>query len=107
MQRLAEAVEAAKRALSEAETATIGLPFWGTEGSALHAAVTRRQFEAATAALRARLWPPLDRLGCEACLQWAERCGRRNSLPSSRIILSPVRCQSIIGMPIVVQRGCG
>ena len=74
MLRLADAVEAAKRTLSEAESASIRLPSWGSGGGVLHADVTRTQFEEATAALRARLGPPLERLGREACLEWAQRC---------------------------------
>ena len=81
MQRLAEAVEAAKRALSDAESARIRLCSWGPGGGALHAEVTRTGFEEATAALRARLGPPLERLGQEACLQWAQRCCSLASLP--------------------------
>lgn len=72
LQRLLEAVEAAKRRLSAADSAEIELPFWGG-GQALSVRVARRDFEAATEQLRRRLWPPLRRLGEEAFLHWADR----------------------------------
>ena len=65
-------MEAAKRRLSAAESAEIGLPFWGGD-EALSVCIARRDFEAATEQLRRRLWPPLQRLGDEAFLHWADR----------------------------------
>ena len=65
-------MEAAKRRLSAAESAEVSLPFWGG-AQALSVRVTRRDFEVATEQLQRRLWPPLQRLGEEAFLQWADR----------------------------------
>lgn len=68
-QRLLEAVEAAKRRLSSAEATSVDLPFWDAAQG-----LTRQQFEELTQPLHARLWPPLERMGREAFVQWANRC---------------------------------
>jgi len=74
MARLAEAAEAAKRALSGAECAPVALAVL-EGGPALRADVTRAEFEGLTAPLRARLWPPLEAIGRQAFVEWAGRRG--------------------------------
>ena len=76
MARLAEAAEAAKRALSGAECAPVALAVL-EGGPALRADVTRAEFEGLTAPLRARLWPPLEAIGRQAFVEWAGRRGCR------------------------------
>jgi molecular chaperone DnaK (HSP70) len=68
-------VEAAKRRLSSSEAASIDLPFWAVAGGGggLHADITRRCFEELSRPLRRRLWPPLERIGRRACVEWAGR----------------------------------
>ena len=94
-------MEAGKRRLSTAESTEVGLPFWGGE-QALSVCVTRRDFEATTERLRRRLWSPLQRLGDEAFLHWADRCGLvlhrvmpghlLDTCSQAHIIIRPLAC---------------
>ncbi|KAK9846442.1 hypothetical protein WJX81_003839 [Elliptochloris bilobata] len=72
MARLTEAAETAKRALSGAEAAAVDLVVV-EGGPGFRAEVTRAEFEALTAPLRARLWPPLEAIGRQAFVEWAGR----------------------------------
>ena len=83
LHRLLEAVEAAKRRLSSETSTSIDLPFWEGQRS-LTVELSRQQFEDATADLRARLWPPLERMGRQAFVQWTHRCLDTSSLPYLR-----------------------
>jgi molecular chaperone DnaK (HSP70) len=75
LQRVSAAAEATKIRLSDAEVATVDLPFLdGVLG--IRTDVSLSQFEALTAGLRVRLWNALDAVGQEAGLTWADRYGR-------------------------------
>lgn len=52
------------------------LPCTAQGGPGFRAEVTRAEFEALTAPLRARLWPPLEAIGRQAFVEWAGRCAQ-------------------------------